>query len=133
MDLDWPTVEAELRDSKAEIEDQLGRVITAFAFPYAFPQANRPFVSHFSQLLRDTGYECCVTTEIGRTGPDDDRLRLRRLPMNGCDDDALLRAKLEGAYDWVALLQLAVKKAKNFFALRRSHLQLVRPDSAPPY
>jgi hypothetical protein len=43
----------------------------------------------------------------------DDVFRLRRLPVNSCDDKALFGAKLMGAYDWFGLIRSAYKRLKN--------------------
>ena len=114
VDLDWLHIERELSDSRTEIERRLGTPARTFAYPYAFPKANRPFVHRFRRLLDQSGYECCVTTEIGRVRRSDDRLRLCRLPVNSADDDRLLQAKLEGAYDWMAAPQAWVKMLKHW-------------------
>jgi peptidoglycan/xylan/chitin deacetylase (PgdA/CDA1 family) len=117
--LPWADVEKEVRDSKAEIESQLGVRVTAFANPYAFPRAEREFVARLRGLLLEAGYESCVTTDIGRAGADTDLLAIPRLPMNDCDDAALLRAKLDGAYDWLAAPQRAVKAVKRLLSPRK--------------
>lgn len=116
-DLDWPEIGAELRDSKCAIEDSLGIPSTSFAYPYAFPQRDREFAKRFRNELSQAGYVNCVTTAIGRVTAADDIFALKRLPANSCDDAALLHAKLEGAYDWLAWAQNAVKTVKT--ALRR--------------
>jgi len=106
-------VEREVRDSRAEIEQQVGGLVTSFAYPYAFPQANRPFAKALRNLLVRAGYSSCVTTEIGRVKAGDDPFRLRRLPANSLDDRALFRAKLEGSYDWLAGPQIAWKRLRR--------------------
>jgi peptidoglycan/xylan/chitin deacetylase (PgdA/CDA1 family) len=106
-------IRRELRDSRAEIEQQLGQPATSFACPYAFPQANRLFAATLRDLLMQTGYSCCVTTELGRVKAFDDPYRMKRLPANSCDDPGLFRAKLEGGYDWLGLPQRALKLLKN--------------------
>src|SRR5205823_3517875 len=113
VELDWAQVELETRNSKLEIEEHLGVPVTAFCYPYAFPQADVAFVNRFHQLLEKAGYESCVTTTVGRIGMGDDPFRLRRLPVNGADDAALFRAKLEGAYDWLTGPQALVKRIKR--------------------
>jgi peptidoglycan/xylan/chitin deacetylase (PgdA/CDA1 family) len=113
--LDLEEVHTELEQSKVMIEDALGEAIHSFAYPYAFPSADRPFAEAFRNLLVGAGYWCCVTTELGRTKPGDDPYRLRRLPMNSFDDPELFRAKLKGGYDWLALPQGAVQKFKLQF------------------
>jgi peptidoglycan/xylan/chitin deacetylase (PgdA/CDA1 family) len=115
--LDWPEIVTELCDSKRAIEDHLGVAAPSFAYPYAFPQQDREFTKRFRDELQKAGYENCVTTAIGRVTATDDRYTLKRLPANSCDDSNLLEAKLEGAYDWLAWAQSAVKTVKT--ALRR--------------
>jgi peptidoglycan/xylan/chitin deacetylase (PgdA/CDA1 family) len=106
-------IERELRDSRAEIEQRLGEPATAFSYPYAFPQGNRPFAKTLRDLLIQAGYTCCVTTEVGRVKAGDDPYRLKRLPANSCDDPQLFRAKLEGGYDWLGFPQRAFKLLKR--------------------
>jgi peptidoglycan/xylan/chitin deacetylase (PgdA/CDA1 family) len=114
VQLNWTEVERELRDSKTEMETQLGVRVTTFAYPFAFPQAKPLFVKKFTDALLENGYRCCLTTEVGRARPSDNVYRLKRLPMNTEDDLDLFRAKLEGGYDWLALPQALVKRVKSF-------------------
>jgi peptidoglycan/xylan/chitin deacetylase (PgdA/CDA1 family) len=104
-ELAWPEVESQVRDSKSEIENRLGVPCTAFAYPYAFPEASRDFVGRFKDLLAACGYETNATTQIGRHRSGDDALQIRRLPVNQDDDLPLLAAKLDGAYDWLGRFQ----------------------------
>jgi peptidoglycan/xylan/chitin deacetylase (PgdA/CDA1 family) len=105
VELTWREIELEIQNSKFEIEMRIGVPVTTFAYPYAFPQADRSFVARFRDLLEGAGYNCNVTTEIGRSKTGDDLYRLKRLPVNSCDDLQLFRAKLEGDYDWLAIPQ----------------------------
>ena len=114
IELDWPGVEEELRESKSTIENRLGTSVNSFAYPYAFPKAKKEFVSRFGQTLKKAGYQSCATTEIGRQRSTDDLLSLKRLPVNDEDDAPLLRAKIDGAYDWLAIPQSAAKAARHF-------------------
>ena len=113
VELPWNEVAEELRESKQELEQHLGEPVTTFAYPFAFPQANRAFVQDFRRLLAEIGYTCCATTELGRVGLGDDPYRLKRLPANSLDDLGLYRAKLEGCYDWLALAQGMIKTVKR--------------------
>lgn len=112
VDCEWGQISRELEDSKREIEQRLGVEAPAFAYPYAFPQTDREFGGRFRDLLGKFGYESCVTTAIGRATSLDDPLMLKRLPANSEDDEDLLRAKLNGAYDWLHWPQTAVKSLK---------------------
>jgi peptidoglycan/xylan/chitin deacetylase (PgdA/CDA1 family) len=111
--LGWREIETELAVSRDAIEQQLSSPATAFAYPYAFPQGLPKFVERFTGLLAAAGYRTCVTTRIGCAGPGDSPLCLPRLPVNSCDDAPLLRAKLAGAYDWLAPVQTVVKRIRN--------------------
>jgi peptidoglycan/xylan/chitin deacetylase (PgdA/CDA1 family) len=103
--LPWTSIRCELRDSRRRIEDEIRQPVTTFAYPYAFPQENRSFVARFRSELLEQGYQGGVTTVVGRLLPRDDRLCMKRLPVNDCDDRWLFAGKLAGAYDWVGGLQ----------------------------
>jgi len=113
VELSWKEIEAEIRQSKLEIEARIGAPCLAFAYPYAFPSADTMFVKQFGQILIRAGYRCGVTTGVGRIRHGDDPYSLKRLPVNTCDDRALFAAKLAGAYDWIGLPQRITKKFKR--------------------
>jgi peptidoglycan/xylan/chitin deacetylase (PgdA/CDA1 family) len=121
-DLPWAQVELEIRNSKHAIEMHLRVRAPIFSYPYAFPQADKSFAKRFRQLLKDVGYTCCVTTELGRVKAGDDPYRLKRLPVNSLDDTALFQAKLEGAYDWLALPQAFFQRLKRSVQISRPNL-----------
>ncbi len=121
VELSWSAIESEVANSKSQIEQQLGAPVPAFAYPYAFPQADKNFTATFRQLLQRVGYASCVTTEVGRARFGDDQFQLARLPVNSNDDAALLEAKLNGAYDWLAFPQALMKQIK----------QTIRPARKP--
>jgi peptidoglycan/xylan/chitin deacetylase (PgdA/CDA1 family) len=106
-------IERELVESRSQLERQLGEPVALFCYPFAFPQQDSSFARDFRDLLIQSGYTCCSTTEVGRVRPGDDPYRLKRLPANSLDDPALFRAKLEGGYDWLALPQALVKQLKQ--------------------
>ena len=111
-DLPWREIRQELCDSRLQLEDNLQAPVCSFAYPYAFPQEDRGFVEHFRKVLHDQGYCVAVTSVIGRMRPGGDPLYLKRLPVNGCDDERLLESKIGGAYDWMASAQKAVRRFK---------------------
>jgi peptidoglycan/xylan/chitin deacetylase (PgdA/CDA1 family) len=110
--LEWlpaETVRRELCRSKEEMESRLGTGVTSFSYPYAFPETNREFRRRLRRMLAEAGYQNGVTTTIGRASHRSDPFFLERLPVNADDEADLLRAKLEGGYDWVHGLQYASK------------------------
>jgi peptidoglycan/xylan/chitin deacetylase (PgdA/CDA1 family) len=114
VDCSWAEIRRELQDSRSAIEQEIGAPVESFGYPYAFPQAETNFVRRFRELLVEASYTTCVTTTIGRTGPRSDLFGLPRLPANSADDPALLEAKINGAYDWMALPQFFRKRSRFF-------------------
>jgi len=110
--LDRNAISSEIVESKRTIEDKTGRPVDSFAYPYAFPQTDSPFKSMLKGLLAEAGYKSGVCTAVGRVTRKSDPYFMERIPINGCDDDALLRAKLAGAYDWVGHSQALFKMAR---------------------
>jgi len=119
VELDWPAIQRELCDSKADLQHHLGAPADTFAYPFAFPETRRGFVGRLRETLLEAGYICCVTTRIGRAKPGDDLMQLKRLPANSCDDAHFFQAKLDGAYDWVAPLQAGTKRLKSLLTSGR--------------
>lgn len=111
-DISFEMIATELKESKAQMEHQLGEKINSFAYPFAFPQEDLNFVTTFAGLLRRFEYQSCVTTIIGCALPEDDLLQLKRLPANSCDDRLLFTAKLNGAYDWLGAFQRASRQLR---------------------
>jgi peptidoglycan/xylan/chitin deacetylase (PgdA/CDA1 family) len=127
VELEWPEIKSELSNSKSEIENRLGEGISTFCYPFAFPQANRPFCLAFERLLQETGY---FLLRHHRPGPRPDRresISLKALPANSLDDSGLFGAKLEGAYDWMAVLQSAAKRLKNSISAQPARRCVVPP------
>jgi len=94
-------IDYELGYSKEIIEQKLGAAVTSFSYPFAFPEEDRDFTRFLSDALENHGFENGVSTIIGRARPGSNRFQLPRLPANSWDDPPLLRAKLEGGYDWL--------------------------------
>jgi peptidoglycan/xylan/chitin deacetylase (PgdA/CDA1 family) len=106
-------LEHELSQSKTNIEDNIGKSIESFSYPYAFPERNRKFVKSLRNILIKCGYATGVSTSIGTETKKADQLFLKRIPLNSDDDDHFLKAKLEGAYDWLHRPQLLIKSLKT--------------------
>ncbi|MFQ5737589.1 MAG: polysaccharide deacetylase family protein [Acidobacteriota bacterium] len=94
-------IEYEMRCSKQTIEEKLGCQVESFAYPFAFPETDKEFKKKLRDMLYAAGYKNGVSTIVGTAGRADDIFFMRRLPVNSCDDPRLLKAKLEGGYDWV--------------------------------
>jgi peptidoglycan/xylan/chitin deacetylase (PgdA/CDA1 family) len=102
-------VRFELTASKQIMEDRLEAPVKSFAYPYAFPEADRAFTGQLRAILQEAGYENGVSTIIGTPKTGGDPWFMKRLPVNSCDDTALFRAKIAGAYDWLHTVQYASK------------------------
>jgi peptidoglycan/xylan/chitin deacetylase (PgdA/CDA1 family) len=107
--LDPELLDYELGQSKEIIEQNLGAEVDSFSYPFSFPEEDRDFTRFLEDFLRNLGFEHGVSTILGRASAASNPLFLPRLPMNNWDDAALLRAKMQGGYDWMHWPQLAKK------------------------
>jgi len=107
--LDPDVVRYEVDASKKTIEDRLGSPVKSFAYPYAFPEADRTFTARLRTFLQESGYENGVCTTIGTVRPTSDKFFMKRLPINSNDNDSLFQAKLAGSYDWLHSVQYTSK------------------------
>jgi peptidoglycan/xylan/chitin deacetylase (PgdA/CDA1 family) len=111
-ELSLAEINHELVNSKKTIEEKLGSAVDSFAYPFAFPQTDPEFKKMLRDSLRQAGYQNGVCTIVGRANSSSEPLFMERLPVNSCDDSALFKAKLRGAYDWIAKIQQVNKIAK---------------------
>ena len=105
-------LEEELHTSKEFLEDELGAPVKSFAYPYAFPEADRRFVRIMENLLIKCGYDNGVTTILGSVQQGANRYFLPRLPAHS--GLRLFRAELRGACDWLHGPQYFAKTVKHF-------------------
>jgi len=118
-ELSWDQIDREIKESKKSIEDRIGTSAASFSYPYAFPEEEQGFKTRLRISLVETGYTNGVTTIIGTATEDDDRLFLRRIPVNSDDDTNLFRAKLAGSYDWVHGLQRGFKLIRQILGTKK--------------
>jgi peptidoglycan/xylan/chitin deacetylase (PgdA/CDA1 family) len=111
-------IDDELRRSKDTIEQKLGTKVHSFAYPFAFPEADREFRALLIEKLEASGYANGVCTTIGRADVLRSGLFMKRLPVNSYDDRRLFQAKLAGAYDWVGRPQRWFKIARDWLPTR---------------
>jgi hypothetical protein len=88
-------------------------------------------VARLNDALNRAGYSSCVTTRIGRVRTGDEQFSLKRLPVNNWDDEALLRAKLAGAYDWLAWFQSGRRLLRRPFARQEPGLGRATGSTVP--
>jgi peptidoglycan/xylan/chitin deacetylase (PgdA/CDA1 family) len=105
-------IENEIKLSKNKIEDETGRAVESFSYPYAFPE-DKEFGITLRALLKKCGYTNGVTTKIGTANKSGDTFFQPRLPVNTADDILFFRAKLQGAYNWLSKPQTFIKSIKG--------------------
>ena len=113
--MSFDSIDRELTVSKRTLEQELGCPIHSFAYPYAFPEHKTRFTSRLRNRLQAAGYTCGVCTSIGRNEGGSDPFFMKRVPVNSEDDLTLLKAKLAGAYDWLAYPQRWFKRTTGLF------------------
>jgi peptidoglycan/xylan/chitin deacetylase (PgdA/CDA1 family) len=110
-------VRDEVRASKAELEDLLGRPVEHFAYPFgSFSRAAR-------DAVRSAGYRSACSTLPGANGPRTDPYLLRRAYITGRDDLAAFARKLRFGGAPVETLKQAVKDRLEAAGLRASPLE----------
>jgi peptidoglycan/xylan/chitin deacetylase (PgdA/CDA1 family) len=75
-DLDDATAAAEIRDSKAEIEDRLGVAVVDFAAPYGWP--GRDYTERHVEMARAAGYRSFASTFREAMRPGDSPMFVHR-------------------------------------------------------
>lgn len=96
--LDAVTKRDEIRGSKQDLEDLLGRAVTSFAYPYGHLDGDARLA------VEEAGYRSACSVRTGFNGPGVDRFLLRRIEVFGTDSVRQLRQKLRfGANDVSAL------------------------------
>ena len=115
-------IDYELAYSKDTIEQKLGTPIESFAYPFAFPEEDQGFARFLMDVLENQGFDNGVSSIIGRAHPGNNRFFLPRLPINSWDDEWLLRAKVQGGYDWVHWPQ-------RFYKLLHHNVSLMQRSS----
>ena len=85
--------EQEIAGSKAELEDRLGRRVTAFSYPSGL------FGERERRLVDRAGYALAVSCEPGINLPTTDRFALRRRQIDARDSLLDFRAKVAGGHD----------------------------------
>jgi peptidoglycan/xylan/chitin deacetylase (PgdA/CDA1 family) len=90
--------------SRQSLEDALGRPITMFSYPFG---QRDDFSAVTERILRETGYTVAVTTCWGTRQRATQALRLRRIWLKENDDARTVRAKTDGAFDWIGAKELA--------------------------
>ena len=121
-------IDYELGYSKEIIEQKLGAAVESFSYPFAFPEQDKNFAPFLIDALGNHGFENGVTTIIGRASKKHQHFFLPRLPVNSWDDAALMRAKLEGGYDWLHWPQWLYKYAHHNMSLMQ-RASLAESDS----
>jgi hypothetical protein len=81
------------------------------------PEEDGDFIRYLADTLENMGYSSGVCSTIGRAMPRNKCFFLPRLSVNSWDDVELLRAKVEGGYDWLHWPQWFYKFAHHNVAL----------------
>lgn len=86
--------------SKHALEALLGAPVKLFAYPFGQLE-NYSELS--GQVVEAAGYELAVTASWGTVRSGDDPLTLKRVSLGEHDDEEMLRATIEGEYDWMGM------------------------------
>jgi peptidoglycan/xylan/chitin deacetylase (PgdA/CDA1 family) len=87
-EVDADAAQAEIADSRRELEDLLGREVAHFAYPYGL------FDPSVREMVVRAGYRSACSTRAGFNRPSEDPFLLRRLDIAGTDRPWQFRQKL---------------------------------------
>ena len=121
--LSYREIEYQLRESKRVLEEETGRTVQEFSWPYAFPEHRRRTVLNVETALRACGYRGGVTTKVGSARVQSDPFFWPRLPVNTYEDRGLFSIKLSGGYDWIGKVQSMKKCLVQFVISSRDDEQ----------
>jgi peptidoglycan/xylan/chitin deacetylase (PgdA/CDA1 family) len=93
LSIDDAAAQEEITDCRRELEQHLGRPVTAFAYPAGL------FGERERRLVAEAGYTAAVTCEPGVNRPGSDRTALRRRQIDRGDRLLDFRAKIGGGHD----------------------------------
>jgi peptidoglycan/xylan/chitin deacetylase (PgdA/CDA1 family) len=82
------TASAEIRDSKAQLENIVGRPVTSFSYPYG---SRADYTAETVDLVRGAGFACACSNFFGPVRPDTDRYQLPRVIVRDWDGDEFAR------------------------------------------
>lgn len=88
-------LDRELRESRAWLEDVLGRAVTTMSYPHGAVDGR------VRAAAAATGYEFAACSRFGAQASDGDPLLIARTDIWAQDDSARLLAKTAGAWDWM--------------------------------
>ena len=117
--LEKERVKKEIKTSKEEIEEQIGKSVKMFSYPYKFPEENEEFMKFLRVVLLENQYEIGVSTRLGTTSINDLQFFMKRIPVNSSDDTKLFEAKLNGGYDWLHKPQYFFKRMKRYLTVEQ--------------
>lgn len=86
--------------SRATLEHLLQVPVRSFAYPYGMLDDCSPTAE---RVLAEAGYDVAVVSHWGTVNSAANLLSLRRIALAERDDDETITAKIEGAYDWIAI------------------------------
>jgi hypothetical protein len=125
-------LEKEVTLSRTILEQELGRPITLFSFPYGrhWTDCRRKFPDA-RLLFEEAGYLAACTTRWGRFNILKDLFALRRIGIWPSDTQLDFKQKLAGHYDWLAGKEDAVRSIRRLVSgLRYSDNSRVNPPKS---
>ncbi len=96
----------EIVGSKRELEERLGREVSAFCYPAGL------FGAREVALVAEAGYRAACTCEPGLNTPMTSTLRLRRIQIDARDGLLDFRAKLGGGFDAPSRVRARWRRAR---------------------
>jgi peptidoglycan/xylan/chitin deacetylase (PgdA/CDA1 family) len=78
----------EIQQSKAQLEEVLGRPVTSFAYPYG---TRSDYTAETVRIVREAGFACACSNIHGVVGQSTDRFQLPRVHVQNWDGEEFAR------------------------------------------
>lgn len=108
--LDKRDVMMEIRESKKNLEDSLGKKVKYFTYPYG---SWGDYDKEDKRIVESAGYEAALSTKVGANNIESDIYELRRIPIYNIDGLSKFKRKVNGAYDFTGIFQYISFKLKK--------------------
>lgn len=115
-------IRREIVDSKIIIEKKLGKPVFSFSYPFSLPFNDKKTMQTIIGSIGEAGYRYSVGTKVGTVTKVKNKGILSRLPINSMDDESFFKAKLGGAYNWLAAPQYIYKSIKQLLNLQNGSI-----------
>ncbi|MBN1353394.1 MAG: polysaccharide deacetylase family protein [Candidatus Omnitrophica bacterium] len=108
--LDGNSLKKEIEDAKKIIEDNTGKSVSTFAYPFGWQNS---FDNRVIDAVMRAGFSCAFTAIHGANTKKTHLFKLRRIRISWLNEIGEFRKALRGSYDWYSIYQTGFSLCKK--------------------